>query len=145
MKKVNYLLGIICMILFIASCKPKQINIKEELIPSAYLNNPTVMTFVDTTYDFGDIKQGEKVKHQFKFTNTGDHDLIIVKGYGSCGCTVPEYPKEPIKPGESGFINVQFNSKGKKDHQKKKIVLEANTKTPNFLFITANVIVDSNK
>ena len=145
MKKLIYFISICSLLIYTIGCKPKQINIREELIPTSYLNNPGEMLFVDSTFDFGNINEGEKVKHDFKFTNTGKNDLLIVKGYGSCGCTVPIFPKEPIKPGESGIITVQFNSKGKKDHQKKKVVLEANTKTGNFLYITANVLVDSTK
>jgi len=143
MKKKHFILAFVIISSLFVACKPKQINLREELIPSKYLNNPTEMTFVDSTYDFGNIKEGEKVKHIFKFTNTGKNDLLIAKGYGTCGCTVPEYPKDPIKPGESNIITVQFNSAGKKANQKKKVVLEANTKSANILYITAFVETDS--
>lgn len=145
MKKASILFFTASILFLYTGCKPKQINIREELIPAKYLNNPAEMTFVDSTFDFGTIKEGDKVKHDFIFTNTGKNDLLIVKGYGSCGCTVPKFPKEPIKPGESNVISVQFNSTGKKDKQKKKIVLEANTKSSNFLYITANVLTDTTK
>jgi hypothetical protein len=76
----------------------------------ANANNPTTITFEDTSFNFGNIKQGDKVKHTFKFTNSGKNPLLIVNSFGTCGCTVPDYPKNPIKPGESGVINVVFNS-----------------------------------
>lgn len=145
MRTFNYIPLLAGIVLFMLACKPKQINLKEELIPTKFLDNPAEMTFVDTTFDFGDIKEGDKVTHDFKFTNTGKNDLLIVKGYGSCGCTVPVYPTDPIKPGETKIVTVQFNSTGKKDHQKKKVVLEANTRAGNFLYITANVLIDASK
>ena len=65
--------------------------------------------------------------HVFKFTNTGESDLVIVSAKGSCGCTVPEWPKEPISPGESGDIQVIFSSEGKKGKQHKRVSIIANT------------------
>jgi len=62
------------------------------------------MTFDKTSHDFGTITEGDKVTTTFGFTNTGDADLIIVDARGSCGCTVPQYPKNtPIAPGETGI------------------------------------------
>ncbi len=141
MKTLNLVLFSVLVIVSISSCKRKQISIKDDLIPSKYMNNPATMVFDTTLHDFGTIKQGDKVKCQFKFTNTSNNDLLIVKGYGSCGCTVPSYPKAPVKPGESAVIDVQFNSAHKAGKQHKKIVLEANTASENFLYIDADVIL----
>jgi len=88
----------------------------------------TEMTFEKTEHDFGIINHPDKVNYNFKFTNTGKNDLIISRAVGSCGCTVPDYPKEPIKPGESGKINVSFNSAGKSGAQYKSVTIVANTK-----------------
>ena len=66
----------------------------------------------------------------FTFKNTGDQPLIISNAKGSCGCTVPQWPKEPIEPGNSGTINVKFNSKNKSGKQNKRVTLTMNT-TPN--------------
>ncbi|MES2827999.1 MAG: DUF1573 domain-containing protein [Bacteroidota bacterium] len=71
------------------------------------------LTFANSTYNFGTIKKGEIVTYAFKFTNTGREPLIITDALATCGCTVPEIPKTPIKPGESGEIKVVFNSAGK--------------------------------
>lgn len=83
--------------------------------------------FVEEVVDFGTITQGEVVSTVFKFKNAGKTDLIISSAQGSCGCTVPEWPKEPIKPGEEGKIAVTFNSSGKQGKQNKTITLVANT------------------
>lgn len=83
--------------------------------------------FEESSFDFGKIKQGDIVKHSFKFKNDGENPLIITAAQASCGCTVPEYPKEPIAPGESGEILVQFNSTGKMGAQNKTVQITANT------------------
>lgn len=87
----------------------------------------TSMKFGESQYDFGTIKECEKVTHVFKFANTGDKPLTISNARGSCGCTVPDYPKTPIAPGEEGEIKVEFNSKGKKGAQTKYVTINANT------------------
>lgn len=85
------------------------------------------MTFEKKEHDFGVIKSGSKVDYTFKFENTGKEDLLISNAQGSCGCTIPEYPKEAIKPGESGKIKVSFNSAGKSGNQQKSVTITANT------------------
>ena len=69
-----------------------------------------VMTFEQTTIDYGTIFQGAEPLRQFKFTNTGNEPLIIKDARGSCGCTVPTYPKEPVMPGESATIDVRYDT-----------------------------------
>ncbi|RKR84766.1 uncharacterized protein DUF1573 [Mucilaginibacter gracilis] len=86
-----------------------------------------VITFESDSYDFGKIKEGDKVSHNFKFTNSGKSPLIISSAVASCGCTTPEWPKEPVKPGDSGVIKVTFNSAGKGGLQDKLITITANT------------------
>lgn len=87
----------------------------------------TSIEFTETEFHFGTIDEGDKVEHIFVFTNTGNEPLIIEKCKGSCGCTVPQCPKEPIAPGESAEMKVVFNSKGKKNHQEKRVTITANT------------------
>jgi hypothetical protein len=84
-------------------------------------------TFVEEEHDFGLLVDGEKVSYSFVFTNTGDAPLIISNAKGSCGCTVPNWPKNPIAPGETGNIDVSFNSSGRKGIQNKAVTLTANT------------------
>jgi hypothetical protein len=77
-------------------------------------------------FDFGVIKQGEKVSYEFKFKNVGNSPLIITDASATCGCTVPEYPKTPIKPGEEGRVKVIFDSSGKLGMQDKVITINSN-------------------
>lgn len=101
--------------------------------------NGPVMTFEVLEYNFGAIKQGEIVTREFKFKNTGREPLIINNAVGSCGCTVPDYPKEPIKPGGSGIIKVTFNSAGKMGQQDKTVTLTYDTDKTIVLHIKGNV------
>jgi hypothetical protein len=98
------------------------------------------MTFNKKEHDFGVINEGDKVETVFTFTNTGEADLIITNASASCGCTVPEYPKEPIKPGKSGKMKVSFDSNSKPGLQQKSVNITANTETGReVLSIKANV------
>ena len=69
------------------------------------------MEFEATEWNFGEITQGESVEYAFEFTNTGSEPLIITNAKGSCGCTVPSWPREPIAPGESGELKVKYDTK----------------------------------
>ena len=94
-----------------------------------------VIEFKETEFDFGPIENGEIVSYVFKFTNTGSVPLIITSAKGSCGCTVPSWPKVPILPGEGSEIEVAFNSTGKMGKQAKRITITANTE-PAQTFLT---------
>ena len=94
---------------------------------TANAENAPVMKFEKETHDFGKIKRGDKVTYDFKFTNTGKSPLIITDAVATCGCTKPEVPKAPIKPGESGNVHVTFDSAGKLGLQDKQITVTANT------------------
>lgn len=95
----------------------------------AYAGNADIK-FEKTTHDFGTFSEDDpKVTCTFKFTNTGDELLVIHQAVASCGCTVPQYPKEPIKPGESGIIIVTYNGTGKfPGYFKKSITIRTNGK-----------------
>ncbi len=95
--------------------------------PAAPTGPTTTVEWSETEFDYGTVDQGEKVNHNYKFTNTGSEPLIISNAKGSCGCTVPSWPKDPIPPGGSGEIQVQFDSKGKKGVQSKRVTITANT------------------
>lgn len=86
-----------------------------------------VITFTEQVYEYGTIQSGDVVEHVFKFTNTGKVPLVIESTKSTCGCTVPQYPREPIPPGESGEIAVKFNSKNKSGRQRKPVNITANT------------------
>jgi hypothetical protein len=95
----------------------------------------TSVKFDELSYDWGTIAEGEKMTHVFKFKNTGTNDMIISDAHGSCGCTVPEWPKEPIKPGKSSQIKVIFDSKGKSGDQNKSVTITANTEPSNVVLM----------
>jgi len=102
--------------------------------------NQASFKFHEEEFNFGSIKQGESVKHDFEFTNTGKEPLIISNASGSCGCTVPEWPKEPIAPGAKAVIKVTFNSAGKQGVQDKTVTLQSNAaQNPMILHLKGNV------
>lgn len=86
-----------------------------------------VIKFDKDIYEFGKIKEGQSVAYDFEFTNTGKTPLIIKEAVATCGCTVPEWPKDPILPEASGKIKVVFNSAGKSGLQDKVVTITANT------------------
>ncbi len=94
--------------------------------PNSKGNEP-IITFVEDSYDFGNMMEGEVVEHTFSFKNTGNKALLISEVQVSCGCTVPIWPREPIKPGKTGEIKVQFNSAGKHEQINKDVTIIANT------------------
>ena len=109
-----------------ASSKIKSDNQNKTQVQQSYAE----ITFDKIFHDFGTIKEGEIAKTVFSFTNTGENDLYIVDAIGSCGCTVPKYPKNiAIKPGESGEIEVNFDSNGRPSLQQKMVKVSANTQS----------------
>ena len=86
-------------------------------------------TFEQEEHNFGQIRDGDIVSHTFRFTNSGEAPLIISKATAACGCTVPQWPKQPIPVGGSGEIQVQFDSSNKPGMQNKVVTLTANTES----------------
>ena len=80
-------------------------------------------------HNFGQIRDGDIVSHTFRFTNSGEAPLIISKATAACGCTVPQWPKQPIPVGGSGEIQVQFDSSNKPGMQNKVVTITANTES----------------
>lgn len=100
---------------------------------------PTI-DFKDTMHHFGNIKEGEVVLYDFEFTNNGKAPLVIASASGSCGCTVPTYPSEPVQPGKTGVMKVRFDSHGKTGHQEKSVTVKSNAaRGDQMLFIVAEV------
>jgi hypothetical protein len=143
--KYNFLILFILTISFIG-CK------KNNTISSDIVNNPAslennkvsasnaIIKFETTEHDFGDIMEGEKVSYSFKFNNVGKDNLVITSVSTTCGCTVTDFPKDPLKPGESGTIEVTFNSSGRSGKQVKVITVATNANpSMSQLTIKANV------
>ncbi|MEZ4954576.1 MAG: DUF1573 domain-containing protein [Saprospiraceae bacterium] len=113
--------------------------------PAPPVGPTTTVTFAESEFNFGTVKAGEKVQHAYKFKNTGNEPLVISNAKGSCGCTVPSWPKEPIGVGEEGEILVEFDSKGKNGNQTKTVTITANTDPPQTLIqIKGEVLADPN-
>ncbi len=93
-------------------------------IDSSYL---PILTLDEAIFDFGEINQGDIVNHKYSFTNTGTAPLLILNATSSCGCTVPEWPKDPIQPGGKGSIQVKYDSANKEGDQSKLVTIFANT------------------
>jgi len=111
-----------------ASNKVKQENVAEAVAKQKAIVDLPVMKFDRTEHNFGTINEGDIVETSFVFTNTGNSDLMISDARGSCGCTVPEYPKNtPIAPGETRDIKVKFDSANKPGNQTKTVTLTNNT------------------
>ncbi len=132
MKRVFITLGLASVLAFVsckenASSKINTTNVEVAAERDAAAKSLPVMSFEKSEYDFGTIEQGTPKETIFKFTNTGDAPLIITDAKSSCGCTVPEYPKNtPIAPGESGEMLVRFNGSGQ-NQITKTITVTANT------------------
>lgn len=101
------------------------------------------ITYEEETHDFGNVLEGTVVEHTFQFKNTGKVPLTILNARSSCGCTIPEWPKEQIPPGGTGTISAKFNTEGKTNEQRKWIYVTANT-YPNETKVLLQGIVEPN-
>lgn len=142
MKRYFFFVLMTASVVFLQSCggnKPGDVVSPAEN-PVLDPAKAAVMEFSENTFAFGDLVEGDTAVHVFKFKNTSNNPLVIQHAKGSCGCTVPDYPKEPVAPGAEGEIKVKFNSAGKKGAQSKTVTLTANTiPAETVLTITANV------
>ena len=158
MRKVIYGLSFLCLaVLLVAQCRHKEDPVKEEVQKfdrdSFLATNKTIrqadsmakvsqrqaaetehlvtsIKFDKEVYDFGSCTEGDKVTKSIEFTNTGKLPLVIKNAFGSCGCTIPTYDKEPVQPGKKGKIEVVFNSANKPGANTKSVMIEANTNPP---------------
>lgn len=133
MKKI-IVLSILTLGLMTASCNENAAKkVKTENLKLAKERDTQIkvggakIKFDKTEHDFGVINEGDVVETVFTFTNSGKSELIITSAKASCGCTVPEWPREPIMPGEEALIKVKFNSDRKPNLQQKQITLVTNT------------------
>lgn len=151
----------LAVLLLLSACAGQESNkdegTKDDLLSTDLVKNPhtasgtdsvamgelPTMDFADTVHDFGSLHDGEKGVYEFEFTNNGKKPLIISSATGSCGCTVPHYPRDPIAPGKTGVINVQFDSKDKMGHVEKSVTISTNSQRGiHMLYIKADVITD---
>jgi len=156
-------LPLLLIVLFAActeNAEQKTDETKGELLSTDLVNNPNsaqgtdtaiiselpTMDFTDTVHNFGNINEGEKATFDFEFANNGKSPLIISDAKGSCGCTVADFPRDPIAPGNTGKIKVVFNSDGKPGHQEKSVSITTNTnRSVHMLYFKGDVKADPNK
>jgi len=100
-----------------------------------------VITFIETTHDYGTIAQGSDGNYEFTFTNSGKTPLILSNVRSSCGCTIPVWTKDPIQPKGKGSIKVQYNTANVGTFQKSITVISNAKNSPVILTIKGNVIV----
>ena len=99
------------------------------------------IVFEEAVHDFGELPEGPKVNTAFKFKNTGAEPLIISNAKGSCGCTVPIWPKEPILPGEEGIIKVEYNTARRPGPFTKTVTITSNTSAGNTVLKIRGTVV----
>lgn len=154
-----FLLAATALLLF-AACNDDSKKIPPGQSSAAIIHNPQsangvdpkevaalpVLSFPDTAHDFGMIKEGEKVEHEFSFKNTGRSPLIIAGANASCGCTVPTFTHDPVPPGGTGTLKVTFSSAGKHGHVTKVVTVTSNAyPATKIVTITADVQSDGNQ
>lgn len=100
-----------------------------------------VFQFIEETHDFGKVPEGPKATYEFEFTNSGNAPLIIEKAQAGCGCTTPDWPKEPVLPGQKGKISVTYNTQGRIGPFTKNVTITSNADTPSKqIFIKGEVL-----
>ncbi|MBA4240402.1 MAG: hypothetical protein C0448_06735 [Sphingobacteriaceae bacterium] len=145
--KTIYILAAV-ILFFSSSCKEQSTEVSTNDVMNSKSadgsSNSSLpdIKFEEETHDFGRITQGEKVTYAFRFKNTGGANLIISSATGSCGCTIPDYPKKPILPGEEAVVDVVFASEGKSGVVEKSVTLVTNCEpSTKIIYIKANIIV----
>jgi len=138
MKKTKFLVLVLITASFLTSCKDATnitAKIKKENLVNAKSRDSEIkkgaasISFDKKEYDFGTVNEGDVVETSYLVTNSGKTDLVITNAQASCGCTVPVWPKNPIKPGATGEVKVKFNTSGKPNRQQKTITLTTNTES----------------
>lgn len=143
MKKVILLAS---FALVMAACN----SATDRIESSTEVENETMMevlpeiVFEEEFHDFGEVNEGLVVEHVFSFKNEGEGPLIISNAQGSCGCTVPVWPRQPIAPGATGEIKVSFNSTGRAGKQDKRVTLTTNAVPQTKVLNITSTVIASN-
>lgn len=144
MKKLLLLLVTVGL-LMAAACRKKGEMPEGATFSAETLTDTTEIEFVTPAiHDFDTITEGQKVEVYYYIKNIGQKNFIIVNAFGSCGCTVPEWPKEPVKPGDTASIHVVFNSDGKQNEQSKTVSLICNSPARNETLVLKGFVKPKN-
>jgi hypothetical protein len=153
MKKVTILFALIVSTVFFTACKDAKAASKIDVVNLEKANKRDTeiskgaasISFDKIEHDFGTVNEGEVVETVYKVTNSGNTDLIITDAKASCGCTVPVWPRNAIKPGESADIAVKFNTRGKPNRQSKTITLSTNTSVGREILKLSGMVIPNPK
>ncbi|WP_435254510.1 DUF1573 domain-containing protein [Tenacibaculum sp. A30] len=153
MKKIAVALAFVVSAGMLVSCGQGNASskVKKENVENAEKRDNTIsqgapeISFDKEEFDFGTVKEGEVVETTFVVTNTGKSDLVITHAQASCGCTVPEWTKDPIAPGETGNIKVSFNTSGRTNKQSKSVTLTTNTEKGREIIKISGMVTPKNK
>lgn len=141
MRLMNKYLFSLALLTLLFSCNPR----RSDKVVDDLSKQTTTVEVIDTAYNFGTVREGEKVQYSYRFRNTGRYPLVITNATASCGCTVPEKPERPIMSGDTGFIKVVFDSKGKSNHVVKTVTITSNANPPfRELLLSGDVIKSDN-
>ncbi|MEO6490592.1 MAG: DUF1573 domain-containing protein [Ferruginibacter sp.] len=125
----TFLFAVLPFMIVLTGCDVRRKD-KQAVMPPQEIKNPTSVQLIDSTYDFGKIKEGEIVEYSYRFKNTGSNPLVVTNVAASCGCTVADKPEAPVKPGETGVIKVKFNSENRPGEAHKTVTVTSNAKPP---------------
>ncbi|SDR83047.1 Protein of unknown function [Polaribacter sp. KT25b] len=154
MRKITILLAFVLSASFFTACKnadnaAKKIN--KENVDNAKSRDLEIkkgvasISFDKSEFDFGTVNEGDIVETVFKVTNTGKTDLVITNAQATCGCTIPVWPKGAIKPGETGDVQVKFNTNGKPNRQQKTVTLTTNTEAGREMLTIKGMVTPKSK
>ncbi len=152
MKKILILLVFTVSAVIFVSCgkgnatsKIKKENLAKAQERDNKIAGVPVISFDKEVHNFGTVNEGDVVKTSFIVTNKGKSDLLILNAKATCGCTVPTWPKKPIKPGDTAEIKVKFNTSGKPNKQSKTVTLTTNTEKGNESVRITGMVTPKNK
>jgi len=157
LRSTSGIIALWLLLSLLSGCKPKGES-GDKSVSTGLVTNPItasgkqadgglpVMKFEQMKHDFGLVVQGEKVTYTYVFTNTGGSDLIISNCSSTCGCTISDWTKSPVKPGDQGKVEVVFNSAGRSGTNTKTVLVLSNCQ-PNTteLEFTAEVWIPDSK
>jgi len=139
------LFGFILVACTLASCKDDTAAAEPSAVNSPGSNALTTIEWIEPTKELGTINEGQKLQINFHLKNTGNAPLVLQSVVPGCGCTVADFPKEPIAPGKEADITASFDSKGREGQQHKQITVTANTKESSQHTLSFNVMVVKGK
>jgi hypothetical protein len=139
------IISCVIVIFIVSGCSGRKGNNESDSVSMTGSKGTSEITFKEYQHDFGKVTEGEKLSYIFTFENKGTGDLIINSASTSCGCTVPKYDTKPIHSGDSGKLEVIFDTSGRNGIQTKVITVKSNASTPVVLLKIIAEIVTNNK